>query len=160
VINLKVRNPFARIQGPARETEGRRLVFRKPRVSLAKPLREGVRGFLSHLIHDRWLGLDLMGGRADMSTSQVCSGWVEALTRGAHRSAICRGRGACWPLDRRSMALVPQTARTIIHESGTSDQYWPIRIGREGFSLLQSARGGALRGHTSTVVGGKADLSF
>jgi hypothetical protein len=58
------------------------------------------------------------------------SGWVKTLTNGAHKSAVCRGRGARWPLDRRSTALVPRTARTVICASGLSDQDWAIRIGR------------------------------
>jgi hypothetical protein len=41
-----------------------------------------------------------------------------------------------------------------------SDQDWAVRIEREGFSLLRSARGGALRGHGGAVVRGEADWSF
>jgi hypothetical protein len=71
----------------------------------------------------------------------VGSGWVEALTRGAHGSAVCRGRGACWPLVCRSTAPVPRTARTIIHESGHR-----IKTGRLGLSvrgLVSSGQPGA-----------------
>jgi hypothetical protein len=58
------------------------------------------------------------------------------------------------------MTLVPRTARTVIPESGSSDQDWAVRIGREGFSLLRLARGGALRRHDGTVTGGEADWGF
>jgi hypothetical protein len=85
-------------------------------------------------------------------------GWgVETLTREAHGSAEYQGHGACWPLDRRSMALVPQTVRTIIRKLGQSDQNWMVRMGARGLCLLRSARGGALRGHGGVVAGGEVD---
>jgi hypothetical protein len=58
------------------------------------------------------------------------------------------------------MALVPQTTRTVIHDFGPSDQDRVVRIRHEGFSLLWSARGGALRGHGGAVAGGEADRGF
>jgi hypothetical protein len=66
------------------------------------------------------------------------------LTHGAHGTPVCRGRGARWPLDRRSMALVPRTARTVIHESGLSDQNLAVRMGARGLYLLRPARGSAI----------------
>jgi hypothetical protein len=53
-----------------------------------------------------------------------------------HESAVCRGRGARWPLDCRSVALIPRTARTVIRQFGPSDQNWMVRMGARGFAFL------------------------
>jgi hypothetical protein len=68
-------------------------------------------------------------------TGGLGGGGVEALTRGAYESPVCRGRGARWPLDRRSTTLVPRTARTVIRESGPSDQNWTVRMGTRGLHV-------------------------
>jgi hypothetical protein len=86
--------------------------------------------------------------------------WASAADRlsGAHKSVVCQGRGARWPLDLRPMALVPRTARTLIHESGPSDQ--SRTEGARGLYLLWSARGGAIRTHDGAAAGDEVDWGF
>jgi hypothetical protein len=113
------------------------LNLRKLRVSLTKRPREGVSGFLGRQIHDQLPRLDMAGEHADARVRgrerlTGGSGWVEALTREAHGSAVCWGRGARWPLDLRSTTLVPQTAWTVIRTSGLSDWGWTVKIGCQG----------------------------
>jgi hypothetical protein len=85
-------------------------------------------------------------------------GWVEALTRGAHGGQYAEdaGRGGHWIADRWLLFHEPCEPLSV----NQGHQIKTGRIGREGFSLLWSARGGALHGHDDAVVGGEADRSF
>jgi hypothetical protein len=85
------------------------------------------------------------------------SGWIEALTRGAHGSAVCRGRWARWPLDRRSTAVVPRTTRTAIRESGPSDQNRAVRMGARGLYLLRPDRCSAIRARGGAAARDEVD---
>jgi hypothetical protein len=58
VIKQKSRDLFARNQRSARKIKDGGLIPTKPRSSLAKPSREGVRGILSRQIHDQRPRLD------------------------------------------------------------------------------------------------------
>jgi hypothetical protein len=57
-----------------------------------------------------------------------------------------RTRGALAARSLTQGALVPRTARTVIRESGPSDQSRMVKMGTRGIYLLRSARGGAAAG--------------